>query len=164
MEKIEARFILEILGRPPEHVTEALNLLSEKLSKEKGAKIKESVVHEPIEVKDSKELYTAFVDLTIEFDSLGDLFQCVFLYMPSHVEVFNPEKLAMTNYDINDMANRLTQRLHSYDAIAKRLSEEREFVLAQLKEHAPDVFKQITSPPKKNEEDRNSKDKQVKNG
>ncbi len=159
MGKIEAQIILEVLGRPPEHVTEALNQLTEQLGKEKGVNLKNKTLNPPVEVKESKDLFTSFADLTIEFDSLGDYFQTVFAYMPSHVEVFNPERISLTSYDMNDLANKITQRLHSYDAITKQVVAEREFLAEKLKQHAPAVFKELTTPPEQREKEKITEEK-----
>lgn len=144
---ILAQLIVEVLGRPADYISQGLNELITNMSKEKGVAIKEKTLHEPALAKDSKDIYTTFADLLIEFDSLGDYLHIVFAYMPSHVELITPEKISLTNYDINDLANKITQRLHNYDAIAKQMLVEKDFLMEKLKQSAPDVFKEITTPP-----------------
>ncbi len=146
-EEIQANLILEILGRPPERISEALNALVEKLGSEKGVKILEKTFHEPIQVEGSTNLFTSFAEVTAEFKEIGNLLGILFAYMPSHVEVIKPEKLSFSNAELNDIANKLIQRLHGYDAIAKTMLNEKEFILQKLKEAAPEVHKEITTPP-----------------
>ncbi len=134
MEKIRANLILEILGRPKEHVLEALNELVKKLGSEKGTRIIEKKNHEPILVQDSKDLFTSFSEILAEFDSLDNYFGIIFAYMPSNIEIINPERLVLNNSDLNQLANKLVQRLHNYDAITKKSLYENEILVKKLKE------------------------------
>ena len=60
--------------------------------------------------------------------------------MPSHVELIFPENMEFTNDQFNHIANRLVQRLHNYDAIAKGVLAERNAMLDKIKEVAPDFL------------------------
>ncbi len=142
MEKIQVHFILEILGRPPSNIVTALNGLIEKIGQEKGVRILEKIVHEPVHVKDSKDLYTTFAELTLEFDSFENYFGALFAYMPSNTEIIKPEKIEMRNDYLNFLANRLLLRLHDYDAITKNMIMERDVAIQKLREVAPHLFKQ----------------------
>lgn len=147
MGKIQARFILEILGRPKEHVETALSSLIEKISTEKGVLILEKTLHDAIPVKDSKDLFTSFAELTIEVDNLMVYFGIMFAYMPSNTEIIYPESMTLNNFDLNELSHRLIQRLHDYDAIAKRMIMEKNILEAKLKEVAPHLFKQDSQKP-----------------
>jgi hypothetical protein len=146
-DKIQANMILEIMGRPPEHLKEALNTLVVKLGSEKGVEILTKNYHEPKKIEDSEDLFTAFAELLIEFDELGNFFGVIFAYMPAHIEIIKPESIKLANSDLNDTGNTLIQRLHSYDAIAKKMIHEREFLLNQLKTLDPELYKKLTTPP-----------------
>jgi len=134
MAKIQARIILEILGRPKEHVLSALNSLIERLGRENGVLILEKTVHEPVELKDSKDLYTTFSELTLQIDSIIQYFGVLFAYMPANIEVIYPENITLNNADFNDLSMRLAQRLHDYDAIAKSMIMEKTILENKLKE------------------------------
>jgi hypothetical protein len=141
MEKMQVRIIIEILGRPPSNVTEAMNGLVKRLGTEKGVTIQEQTIHPPVKVKDSKDLYTTFAEITLEMDSLPVFFSIVFAYMPSHIELIHPETLELRNEDLTAAANAIVMRLHSYDEIAKRLIVDRENLAKKLYEYAPHLFK-----------------------
>lgn len=148
MEKIQAHMILEILGRPKEYIRESLNnLIKVKLANEKGVKIIEQEVHESVPVKDSDDLFTTFAELTIEFESLEHYIEIMFRYMPANMEIIYPEKIILKNEDLNVLANRLTQRLHDYDAIVKNSMMEKEIYANKLKEIAPHLFEQPQVSP-----------------
>lgn len=145
MEKIQARVILEILGRPPEHITSSLGALIDRMAKEQGVKILDKKMHEPIEVKDSKDLYTTFAEILAELDSFEIFIGIMFAYMPANIEIISPEKVVFTNTSFNFLSGRLLTRLHEYDAIAKKMIMDRDFLVNKLKEVAPDLFKE--NPP-----------------
>lgn len=151
MSKIQASMILEILGRPAEHVKEALETLVTRLGAEKGVKIIDKHLHEPIEIEKSKDLFSTFAEVRLELDAPVDYFRIMFAYMPSNIEVISPEKLTLQNIDLNEVGSGLVTRLHNYDAVAKRLVVEKEFLLNKIKELSPDTYKQLTTAPKEKE-------------
>jgi len=120
MDKIHTAFILEILGRPEDHVKQALNDLVKKLGEEEGVNVLREQFFDPRKVEDSKDLFTAFVEIEAEMDSLDKYFGVLFAYMPSNVEIISPEKLSVSNLEFNEVGTRLMHRLHEYDAIAKK--------------------------------------------
>jgi len=141
MDKIQATLVLEILGKPAEHIKTALAGLVDKLGEEKGVKILDKKVHEPTQVKESTELFTTFAEVSAEFDELANCFGILFAYMPSHIEITSPANLSLSNIDFNDLCNKLLVRLHDYDAITKKFIYERNFLLTKLREKAPELFK-----------------------
>jgi len=148
MEKIQAQLILEILGRPSEHIKEALNTLVVRMGSEKTIQILEKNYHEPKQIE-GKDLYTAFADLTIEMNSLADYFAILLTYMPSHIEIIHPEKLSLSNHNLNELGNSLIKRLHDYDAITKKMMIEKDMLTQKLKEIAPELFQQeLSKQPK----------------
>lgn len=165
MDKIQALLVIEILGRPAEHVKESLNTLVLKLGSEKGVRITNKTYHDPVPAKDSDSLFTTFAEIEVEFDSIENYFGVLFAYMPSHVEVTYPEKLDLTNIHLNEFANVLVRRLHDYDAIVKKVIFERDLMLQKLKEVAPNLFKEqtIESVNKNIKRSKTKKAKAVKN-
>lgn len=140
MEKIQAIFIFEILGRPPEHIKEALKSLIKKLGEEKGVNLINQTYNEVIKVEDVKNLYTTFAEIESEFDSLEILYDIMFRYMPANVEIISPTSLKISNRDLSELATNLIRRLHDYDSIAKSLINERDALTKKLQEVAPHLF------------------------
>ena len=136
MEKdsIHAMMILEILGKPKDHVLESLKALVDRLNTEKGVKIINKNIHDPIDVKDSKGLFTTFAELEIKFETLEDYISIMFGYMPSNVQVISPENLSISNSYLNEVGNKIIQRLHNYDAITKRVLNEHQLIMEKIKE------------------------------
>ncbi len=169
MEQISAKFIIEILGRPPEHLSTTLSELITRLGNEKGTRIVNKVLNMPKPVEKVDNLWTAFADVEIEFETLPHFFNVVMSYMPAHVEVFNPESVKFTTFEINELANFIVGRLHNYDSVAKKLMNEREILIKKL-DHLrnggklEDIFPKVEMPEVKPEiKDKKKNSKKKKN-
>ena len=132
--KIEATFILEVLGRPPEHLNETLKeIIENKMKKEKGVIVKDYKIHEPVLMKDSKDFYTNFAEIELEMDSILKLMFMVFGYSPAHIEVIYPEKIKLSNDDVGTMLNELARKLHKYDEIVRMVQTEKKVLENKMK-------------------------------
>ena len=107
---IRAIMIVEVLGKPPEHLKEALENIVKAIDEEKGVNMQTKKLHEPTLLKDQKEFYTAYAEVEIEVDEIMVLTMLMFKYMPAHVEVISPELIALTNNGWNEILNELTRR------------------------------------------------------
>lgn len=134
MEKVRANLIIEILGRPPEHIVHSLNMLIDALSKEPGVFVLNKKVNKPHEIKKNKTLFTTFAEVEIEASSLYRLIEIVFIYMPSSIEIFEPAEIRLKLDEANMIINSLSARLHKYDAVAKRLNMEKILLEKQVQE------------------------------
>mgnify|MGYP001592176389 CR=1 FL=1 len=157
--KIRATFILEMLGRPKEHLEETLKRLVERLGEEKGVKIIESKIHEAKkldiklsekdkgdleklkkELKDSKNLhvsedmYTTFAEIDADFDNVDSLLGISFNYMPSNIEITDPQHFVLKKEFIGNILTNTITRLHRYDEIAKKLTLDKTILENKLKE------------------------------
>lgn len=132
--KIHATILLEMLGRPPEHLTKELEALIVKIKEEKGIKVIDQKVNEPKSVEEHENFFTTFAELDIELDGIKELIVLTFKYMPSHIEIVSPEKLHFTNNDLNETVNEITRRLHAYDQVARVLQNEKGILEKQLKD------------------------------
>jgi len=126
--------IIEVIGRPPEHLIETLNDLIKQIDEEKGVVVKEKKVNEPALMKDQKDFYTSFAEIEVEVEEILDLAMLMFKYMPAHIEIISPELIALTNNGWNDILNELTRRLHGYDEIARIIQTEKTILEKKLKE------------------------------
>jgi hypothetical protein len=134
---IRATLILEIIGKPPEHLVETLEGLIKKLDEEKGVNVKGKKINEPVLMKESKEYYTTFAEIDIEVESILYLAIIMFKYMPAHIEVVEPELIALTNNGWTDILSELTRRLHGYDEIARVMQIQNSKMQNKLKELLP---------------------------
>lgn len=154
--KITASFILEILGRPAEHIKNTLNEITDKINNEKGVKITEKKVHEAKEVKDSKDLYSSFAEIEAEFDAIENLLSVAFTYLPSHLEIISPEEIRMKNIDVSNIITAILLRLHKYDEIVRKVNYDsmvlQDAIMKIAKKH-PEIMDMIKPAEKKDNSD-----------
>jgi len=131
--KITARMILEIVGKPKEHLIETLEKISKEIGEEEGVEMQEKKIHEPEVMKDQEGLFVTFAEIEITVDNPLSLATLMFKYMPSHIEVIEPEKLNITNGGYSDILNELVRRLHGYDELARVFEIEKNILENQIK-------------------------------
>jgi len=116
---VAAILVLEMIGRPPEHMVKTLQKLIKEMDEEKGVRVIEKKIKEPIEIEDQKGFYSTFAEVEVEAEEIMHIAMLMFKYMPSNVEIIEPELIVLQNNSWNDILNELTRRLHGYDEIAR---------------------------------------------
>lgn len=129
-EKILCRAIIEILGKPQEHVEKSMKDYVKKIKEDDKYKVKRE---ESAEIKKQEsELWATFTELEMEVENIQDLISFCFDYMPSIVEILEPEKMTLTDKDISIFFNDLQARLHSVDMVAKQVKLENDSLGANM--------------------------------
>lgn len=146
--KITALMVLEVIGRPPEHLNETLEDLIKKIGDEKGVEIKERKINEPQPMKEEEGFFTNFAEVEVEVEEVLYIAMLMFKYMPAHIEIIYPETITLSNNNWNEIMNELTRRLHGYDEVARIIQIEKNILEKKLREFMP----KEESPPKKKEE------------
>ena len=149
---IRCRTIIEVLGKPKEHVEKSLNeyvqhiredselvVLNEEFSEakeiekhveekqqDKIARMDSGDAHE--KNKRPANLWSQFVELDLVVKGTPKLISFCFEYMPSSIEIAKPESLAMTSRELSSFLNDLQARLHNVDMIVKQLKAENDFL------------------------------------
>ena len=148
---VRAAIILDVIGKPPEHLIESLERIIDEIDKEKGITVKTKEIKVPTLMKDQKDFYTTFAEIEVEVEDILYLTILLFKYMPAHIEIISPETIALTNNGVNDILNELIRRLHGYDEIARILQAEKAVMLKKIQEITgktpEEVFKK-PEPPK----------------
>lgn len=132
--EITAVIIIEVLGRPAEHIANALEQLIERLAKEKDVQVMNKKIFPP---KPTEKMFITFAEAEIKVKDITKLAEICFVFMPSSVEIIEPSDLKLKLSDANALLNFLVARLHNYDAIAKRLSIENMILQNKLKQVSP---------------------------
>lgn len=144
--KIRARFIFEMLGKPPEHIKEELEKHVKSLENE-DVKIISKKIHEPKLLENEKAcangLYTSFAEVELEIDNLNLVFAIVIRMLPSHIEIIDPSEINLKNFDLSAICSDLAIKLHKYDEVAKILMMERDNFARQLNAIRENVIKNI---------------------
>jgi hypothetical protein len=129
---VTAIIIIEMMGRPPEHLKENLEGYVGKLDDVNGVNIINKSFSDPKELEERKDLYTAFAEVEIECDSFKILGDILFDFMPASVEVVEPSKVAFSCDEATDFMNALVGRLHRYDDVVKAIQNKGAEVMKQL--------------------------------
>ena len=137
--KIRVIMMLEVIGKPPEHLIAALEDLIKNLDEEKGISVQKKDIKEPkpIEPKEGappSDFYTTFAEVELELEEISSLAYLMFRYMPAHLEIISPESISLTNNRWNELFNELSRRLHGYDEVARVLQIEKSILEKKLKE------------------------------
>jgi len=126
---IRCRTIIEVLGKPKEHVENALKEYIEHIKQDSELVI---LNEEYSEIKEQGKLWSKFVELELVIKGTGKLIGFCFEYMPSSLEVLKPEHLIMTNPELSNFLNDLQARLHSVDMVVKQMKAENDLLRANL--------------------------------
>jgi hypothetical protein len=147
--KIRVLMMLEVIGKPPEHLVETLELLIKQLGKEKGVEVKNKNIKTPIAMEKKIQImnpeekatsnppgdfYTTFAEIEIDVNNISSLAYLIFRYMPAHIEILSPQSIALTDNGWNEIFNELVRRLHGYDEVARVLQVEKGILERKLKE------------------------------
>lgn len=131
---IKATLIFEVIGKPPEHLTETLKDIISKVDEEKGASVKNKKLNDPVLMKDSKEFYSCFAEVEVEVKEIINLAFIIFRYMPAHVEIASPESISLSNNGWNDILGEMVRRLHGYDEVTRIVQTEKTILEKKLKD------------------------------
>ena len=113
--------IVEIAGFPKEHIEQTIVLLGEKFAYDlKTVKVTKRLVREPQQIKNSK-IWSGFVEFHCDVQNLATLIGLIFDYMPSSVEIIEPESITEDALCLAGILNDLAAKLHQYDATVKTL-------------------------------------------
>ncbi len=135
-QKIIFRTVLEVVGRPKDYVEHALKEYIEKLEKDSQYGVMSKEIAD-IEKQEKEELWMTFVELEIRTSSFGNIINFCFDYMPSLIEILEPNELVSSNAVVSSMFNDLQARLHQVDMVAKQLRLENE----HLRKNTQDLLK-----------------------
>jgi len=114
------RAVIEIVGSPKEHVEKILGLVVEKIKKEELKILRVDA----FDAKEVKKLWSCFAEVEIEFETLERFMGFCFDYMPSSIEILEPEELKVESGSFGDILNDLLAKLHQYDMLIKGLKAE----------------------------------------
>ena len=129
--------IVEMAGRPAEHLTAAIEKHIGVLNDIKDVEVHSIKVSEPRVIEQEgddapldslghqtgQEIFTTFSEADFECESFGRMTEIMFDFMPSSVEVIEPGKLEIDAPEATAFLNNISGRLHRYDEIAKVLGE-----------------------------------------
>ena len=123
MVEITFRAVIEILGKPKEHIEKTIRGYVENLKQNKRYSVLSEEFSETRKHEDD-ELWMSFAELEVKTEKIEDLTAFCFDYMPSLIEIITPENMQHTASDFSEFLNDLQAKLHSVDMVAKEVKME----------------------------------------
>lgn len=118
---IHCRIIVELLGGPKEYIAETMQQYAQKI-KENEAHNVLTIDVAPVEPQD--KLWSTFAEIELWVKDASTLAFLCFDYMPSSIEIIEPENFHYRAADFAAFFNDLQARLHKLDMIVKELRAE----------------------------------------
>jgi hypothetical protein len=118
------RVIIEIAGAPKEHIEKTINMMVDMLKKKHKV-----LKNEIAPVEKHEQYFSAFTESEILISKVDDLTEFVYEFMPSSIEIIEPESKTLTNNDISNLYNDLIGRLHKTDMTLKNSNGEKQLLL-----------------------------------
>jgi hypothetical protein len=121
--KIIFRVVIEVLGKPKEHVNNSLQGYIKNLKENDRYQI---INEEYAEIKkqEEQEMWAAFAELDVKAEKIEDLIAFCFDYMPSVIEIIEPKEFSLVDSEISTFLNDLQARLHHVDMLTKQMKME----------------------------------------
>lgn len=149
---MKTRLIIEIAGSPKEHVDKAILLLGEKFGEGvPEIKVIKTSVREPHPIKGQEKIWTGFIEFEVDVRDLPTAVGLIFDYLPSSIEIVEPDQMLVQIADINVIINDLSARLHQYDAALKILKAENFVLKRKLAEYEKPSQSDLSQKEKKEE-------------
>ena len=121
------RAVVEVLGRPQEHVESTLKQYLDNLKKDARYKVMQVDIAK-LKKQDDQELWMTFAEVEVKTEKLDHLTSFSFDYMPSLIEILEPAELALKDAEVSSFLNDLQAKLHEVDMVAKQLRLENDFL------------------------------------
>lgn len=116
---ISATAVVEIVGRPKEHVEKILNDVSSKID-EQGYKTERVEVMDVEELEDEKGLFSGFFEADLQLKNHEQLFGFIQDFNPTSIEVSDPEDFEMSLADYNALVTTVAATVQQYDQLLKQ--------------------------------------------
>lgn len=130
LQGIRFRTIIEILGKPKEHVETTIKEYVEKIRDDSDFILLKESFAETIQ---HNILWSTFAELEVVCKDISKLIGFCFEYMPASVEIIKPDNMQLENHQITGFLNDLQARLHNVDMIVKRLRAENDVLKRNMK-------------------------------
>jgi hypothetical protein len=160
-DKILCRAIVEVIGKPKEHVEKAIKSVIESAKEIEGLKVVKADIEEVKSLKEEKlskteekiqnaagELFSTFAEIEFTAKNLEVVASFCFEFLPSSLEIIEPEHIEINVHDVSKLMNDLLSKIHNADMAVKRLN----FENAALKTNSKLLLRNMIMVSLKNKE------------
>ncbi len=122
---IHARIIVELMGKPKDHVEKTIKDYIKRISEDENFEV---LKHDIAEVEPKDEYFVTFAEIELLCKDVPSLVGFCFDYMPSSIEIIEPESINYDRHQLSSIINDLQARLHQVDAALKTMKSEGMFM------------------------------------
>ena len=133
---IRCKVIIEVLGKPKEHVEESLRTYVDKIKNDPELIV---INTEFSSAQEKEKLWAIFSEIDMVIKGIPKLIAFCFDYMPSSVEILKPEEFSMKKSTVENLINDLQARLHDVDMIVKNQKNENDFLKQNLSKSVSNI-------------------------
>lgn len=113
--------IIELIGKPKEHVKQTFDRYIKNIEKDKNYIVTKK---DNSKIKKTDDgFFSIFSEMEILAEDMDNITQFAFNYMPASIEIIEPTEFKHNNLFFTDLFNNLQARLHEVDMIAKTAKE-----------------------------------------
>jgi hypothetical protein len=124
--KIVARVIIQMAGGPKKHIQDTLRKYVDKIEEDYAdIKILKRHLSPP---KKQGSMFSLFAELELEIDGPENILYFCLDYMPSSIEIVEPDEIRYESGHFTDFLNDMQQKLHKIDMTLKSLSAENQLL------------------------------------
>jgi len=127
---IRLRCIIEVLGKPKEHVEKTIKQYIEKIKEDPDLVVLKEDLAET--KKQGETMWSSFVELEMVIKGITKLVGFCFDYMPSSIDIIKPEEITFKSTSLAELINDLQARLHNLDMHLKKSNAENIFLRKNL--------------------------------
>ncbi|MBS3149303.1 hypothetical protein J4455_01235 [Candidatus Woesearchaeota archaeon] len=140
---IKFRTIIEVVGYPEDYIKEAINKIIENIKQKEYYKILYLYIEE---TKKLDKMFSTFAEIEIESQKLQDVLEFCFDYLPSSVEIIEPENINEKSTELAGFLNDLMLKLHEYNMVIRNLQAENKVIKMKLENSSVSNNKKTPSP------------------
>ncbi|HLC74122.1 MAG TPA: hypothetical protein VJH20_05815 [Candidatus Nanoarchaeia archaeon] len=126
---IKIRTIIEVVGFPEDHIKDAIIKIVDNIKEKKHVKIINMYIEE---TKKLDKMFATFAELELDMPGLQDVIDFCFDYLPSSVEILEPEYINEKSIDLAGVLNDLMLKLHEYNMVIRNLQAENKVMKNKL--------------------------------
>src|SRR3989344_1311774 len=93
------RTVVEVLGKPKEHIENTLREYVKNIKASQKYKVKVEDFA-PAKQQEKQELWAAFVELELETETMANLLNFCFDFMPSVIEIIEPREIVVQDVEL----------------------------------------------------------------
>ena len=129
---ITVRIIIEIMGKPKEHVVDTLSKMHTKLSEDDRFGVQSADLASAREVEGQEGYFSVYGEFELTVKNPSSLIELCFEYMPSNIEVLEPAEINFGYEELSHLLSTVQSRLHQVDMVAKQVHSENKFLKTNM--------------------------------